>query len=171
MAVTIPLQFHKLFEHIVPYFVTRQRVWIDTWVYWTLVTKGNSNSFTELHTPKVTVTTAHIKIFSVFSSRCLVAAYKDGHSLFFGFPKCPFVNYKLLTSHNCIWKSKTKLLYDLWPTAKHLEDHDQGFFFQLNPCGPSPYVTSSVTRRRVCLLRTGFVFVKCMYLTYSVVFI
>jgi hypothetical protein len=26
------------------------------------------------------------------------------------------------------------------------------FFFQLNPCGRSPYVTSSLTRKWVCLL-------------------
>jgi hypothetical protein len=35
-----------------------------------------------------------------------------------------------------------------WP----LETHDQRFFFQLNSCGNSPYVTSSLTRRWVCLL-------------------
>jgi hypothetical protein len=47
-----------------------------------------------------------------------------------------------------------------------LEAHDQRFFFQLNPCGHSPYVISS-------LMRSGFVFyeyawpsVKCTYCTY-----
>jgi hypothetical protein len=33
---------------------------------------------------------------------------------------------------------------------KTLENHDQRFF-QLNPCGNSPYVTPSLTRRCVCL--------------------
>jgi hypothetical protein len=33
-----------------------------------------------------------------------------------------------------------------------LETHDQRFFPQLNPCGISPYVTSSMTRRWICLL-------------------
>jgi hypothetical protein len=35
--------------------------------------------------------------------------------------------------------------------VKPLETHDQ-YFYQLNPCGHSPYVTSSLTRRWVCLL-------------------
>jgi hypothetical protein len=33
-----------------------------------------------------------------------------------------------------------------------LETHDQIFFPQLNPCDISPYVTSSLTRKWVCLL-------------------
>jgi hypothetical protein len=33
-----------------------------------------------------------------------------------------------------------------------LETRDQNFFSQLNPCDISPYVTSSLTRRWVCLL-------------------
>jgi hypothetical protein len=36
--------------------------------------------------------------------------------------------------------------------AKSLEAQGEIFFFQLNPCSPSPYVTSSLTRRQVCLL-------------------
>jgi hypothetical protein len=47
-----------------------------------------------------------------------------------------------------------------------LETHDQ-FCLQLNPCGHSPYATSSLTRGRVCLLCTGLAFVKCTYRTYS----
>jgi hypothetical protein len=43
----------------------------------------------------------------------------------------------------------------------------QIYFLQLNPCGHSPYVTSSLTRGRVCLLWIGFAFVKCTYRTYS----
>jgi hypothetical protein len=35
--------------------------------------------------------------------------------------------------------------------VKPLETHDQNFFFQLNSCGNSPYVASSLTRRWVCL--------------------
>jgi hypothetical protein len=39
------------------------------------ITTSNYNSLTELHTPKITVTTAHrYKVFSVITSRCLVAA-------------------------------------------------------------------------------------------------
>jgi hypothetical protein len=51
--------------------------------------------------------------------------------------------------------------------AKPLETHYHNFFLQLNPCGHSPYVTSSLTRRWVCLLWIGFAFVKCTYRIYS----
>jgi hypothetical protein len=37
--------------------------------------------------------------------------------------------------------------------AKPLETHGQIFFSQLNTCGYSPYVTSSLTRRWVCRLQ------------------
>jgi hypothetical protein len=43
--------------------------------------------------------------------------------------------------------------------AKPLENHDQRFcFLQLNPCGHSPYVTSSLTRGWVCVLSTSLPF-------------
>jgi hypothetical protein len=45
-----------------------------------------------------------------------------------------------------------------------LETHDQRFFPQLNPCGISPYVTSSLTRRWVCLLWICLAF-RQMYLS------
>jgi hypothetical protein len=51
--------------------------------------------------------------------------------------------------------------------AKPLWVHDQRFSFRLNPCGHSPYVTSLLTRRLVCVLWICFAFVKCMYRTYS----
>jgi hypothetical protein len=41
-----------------------------------------------MHTPQITVTTAHID-FSVFTSRCLVAASNGGGAPFSGFPNCP----------------------------------------------------------------------------------
>jgi hypothetical protein len=41
------------------------------------------------------------------------------------------------------------------------------FILQMNPCRHSPYVTSSLTRGWVCLLWTGFAFVKCTYRTYG----
>jgi hypothetical protein len=48
---------------------TRNEVWICNWICWTF-TERNSNhySLTELHTPKITVTTGRIK-----SSQCLLA--------------------------------------------------------------------------------------------------
>jgi hypothetical protein len=36
--------------------------------------------------------------------------------------------------------------------VKPLDDHDQRFFFQLNSCGHSPHVTSSLMVGWVCLL-------------------
>jgi hypothetical protein len=51
------------------------------------VTTNNYDSLTELHAPKITVTTAHIKS-SVFTSRCLVVAFNGGCSTFAGFPNC-----------------------------------------------------------------------------------
>jgi hypothetical protein len=44
--------------------LTTDGVWIGNRIYWTLlhrVTTNNYDSLTELHTPKITVTTAHIK--------------------------------------------------------------------------------------------------------------
>jgi hypothetical protein len=43
--------------------MTIDGVWIGNRIYWTLtlVTTNNYDSLTELHTPKITVTTAHIK--------------------------------------------------------------------------------------------------------------
>jgi hypothetical protein len=40
------------------------------------------------------------------------------------------------------------------------------FFFQLNPWGYSPYVTSSLTSGSVCLLWIRFAFIKFTYRTY-----
>jgi hypothetical protein len=53
------------------------------------VTRNNSDSLAELHTPKITVTTAHHKVFSVFTSRCLVAASNGERSSSSGFRNCP----------------------------------------------------------------------------------
>jgi hypothetical protein len=41
-------------------------------------------------------------------------------------------------------------------------------YFQLNSCGCSPYVTSSLMREWGCLLWMGFTFVKCTHCTYSI---
>jgi hypothetical protein len=43
--------------------VTIDGVWIGNWIYWTLplVTAHNYDSLTELHTQKITVTSADIK--------------------------------------------------------------------------------------------------------------
>jgi hypothetical protein len=51
---------------------------------------------------------------------------------------------------------------------KPLENHDYSFCFQLSPFDNSPYVTSSLTKGRVCLLWIRLAFAKCTYRTYSV---
>jgi hypothetical protein len=62
-------------------------------------------------------------------------------------------------------KSKSKLFYDWRFTANQfvlasspLRPTTRLFFFQLNSCGNSPHVTSSLTRRWVCLLRICLAF-------------
>jgi hypothetical protein len=43
--------------------MTRDEVWIGNWIYWTLTlaTANNYYRHIELHTPKIAVTTAHLK--------------------------------------------------------------------------------------------------------------
>jgi hypothetical protein len=58
----------------------------------------------------------------------------------------------------CLPKSKSGSLYDWRFTANQFFlasapwDPRPDIFFQVNSCGNSPYVTSSLTRRWVCLL-------------------
>jgi hypothetical protein len=65
------------------------------------------------------------------------------------------------------WVTESDLLYDwrltanqffLVPIPVRLTIRD---IFKPNPCGYSPYLTSSLTRGNVCLLWIGFAFVKC----------
>jgi hypothetical protein len=66
---------------------------------------------------------------------------------------------------DCIAPPKSKLLYDGRFTANQfvlasspLRPTTGPFFFQLNSCGNIPYVTSSLTRRWVCLSQICLVF-------------
>jgi hypothetical protein len=69
---------------------------------------------------------------------------------------------------------KLQLLYDWRLTANQFALASSSlrlttidlFFFQVIPCSHSPYVTSSLTRRWVCLLLI-WPFVQCVYRTYS----
>jgi hypothetical protein len=118
------------------------------------VTTNNYVSLTELHCN-----------FSVFTNRCLVVAFRSGRFSSSGSPNCPRPQLLLLVFQNCnsrlIQPFKFKAKFILRPAvnrqsvhngAENLEVHEEEFFFQLNPCGHSPYVTTSLTRRRVCLL-------------------
>jgi hypothetical protein len=71
--------------------VTIDGVWISNWIYWTLtlVTTNNYDSLTKLHTPKIIVKYSTHKLFSVFTSRCLVAASNSWRSPSPGFLNCP----------------------------------------------------------------------------------
>jgi hypothetical protein len=52
------------------------------------VATNNYDILSDLHTPKIIVTTAH-KVYSVFASRCLAAAFNDGSFPSSGFPNFP----------------------------------------------------------------------------------
>jgi hypothetical protein len=102
--------------------------------------------------------------------------------------RCPCLSYQPLTAtaHNdwtaaVLWRAPIKVTFKVRVTlrravyrqsvhlgAKPLEAHDHRFF-QLNPCGHSPYATSFLTRGWVCLLWVGFVFVKWTYRTCSTI--
>jgi hypothetical protein len=82
--------------------MTIDGVWICNRIYWNLkqlVTTNNYDSLTELHTPKIIVTTTHIKS-SIFTNRCLVAASKGGRFPSSGFKNSTRPQYQLLTSHS-----------------------------------------------------------------------
>jgi hypothetical protein len=88
---------------------------------WTLkqhVTTNNYDSLTELHIPKVTVTTAHIKNFSVFTRRCLVAASSGGCCPFSGFQNCP--RPRFIASPRTARKTSLPLLRVLTLPGKHV---------------------------------------------------
>jgi hypothetical protein len=130
--------------------VTRANVWIGDRMYWTLtlVATNNCDTLSELHTPKVIVTT-------VFTSRCLAATFNAGCSLSPGFPNSPrprvpaahFSQQQFSTDNS---KSES-VLHCNWPfTANRfvltpsLLRFTTKFLFQLNSYGHSPYVTSSL---------------------------
>jgi hypothetical protein len=67
--------------------------------------------------------------------------------------------FSLSSQGSLLIEGKVNLLYDWQFTTNQfvlasscLRLTTRDFFFQLNPCSPSPYVTSSLTRRRGCLL-------------------
>jgi hypothetical protein len=81
----------------------------------TLKSTNNYDSLTELHATKITVTTAHIKMFSVYTSRYLVAAPNSGGSPSFRFPN--FSRPQLLTSHDYNSQLSLSLSLMLRPTV------------------------------------------------------
>jgi hypothetical protein len=94
----------------------------------------------------------------VFNSRFLVTDVNSGHSSAFCAQILPVRRiFPLLNSQLPLSKSQSYFTTGGLPPislgVKPLETHDQTlFFFQLNSSGNSPYVTSSLTRRWVCLV-------------------
>jgi hypothetical protein len=139
----------------------RRTDWVQTgfWIigfidHLQVVTTNNYNTIADIHTLK---SLQHTLACSVFTRRFLVTA------LTMAIPLLP-CSSPLWTAApfqlNWTSKSKWKLLY-YWRFfrlsvrlgVKPHETHDQrSFFFQLSPFCNSPYVTSSLTRRWVCLL-------------------
>jgi hypothetical protein len=111
----------------------------------------------------------HFRVHShVFSNRWLVAVSNGGRSSYSGFPNYPRPQLPAsnsngsqrlncsssLTQNQSLSQSYFRLVaysQSVRLGVKPLETHDQRFI-QLIPCGHSPYVTPSPTRRWICLL-------------------
>jgi hypothetical protein len=128
--------------------------------YWTLtlVTTCNCDSVTDLHTPKITVTTAHIKS----SQSSLAVAWWRLPTADVPFPlgsrtgpglshfSQPQLSNKLRESE-LLWDwQNTAHQYVLATSPLRLITSD---FCQLNPYDECPYVTSPLTRKWVCNLQ------------------
>jgi hypothetical protein len=120
-----------------------------------VVTTNKYNIVADLHT--LQITTAQSKSLpacSVFSKRFLVTASNHGYSSA-SVLKSSLNGGSLPTAYSSEWE----LLYDWRLTANQFVlaikpwDSRPVIFFQLNTCGYSPYVTSSVTRAWVCHLQ------------------
>jgi hypothetical protein len=87
---------------------------------------------------------------------------KSSHNFLFNHLGMPTLqNSTQYSNANFLIYSMSKLLYDWRFTAnqfvlapRRLRPTTRDFFFQLNSCGNSPYVTSSLTRRSNLLLAT-----------------
>jgi hypothetical protein len=140
--------------------------WIDDRVYWTLLIQSVATIFGSL------LYTHTLLSIHVLTSRCLATTSNGGRCPSSGFLNCH--RPQLPASHsnssqglnrscsltdpltNC---NKVKVTLRLEVTANQfiLEPNPlrlttRDLFFQLNPCSNSPYVTSSLTRRWICLL-------------------
>jgi hypothetical protein len=122
--------------------------------YTRLGTTSNYSATANLHNSQITTAPAKPFPSCCDFNRSLVTASNSGDSSATGLksslnggslPTEPLVKVKV-TLRLAVYRESFRL------GVKHLETHDQTFFFQLNSCGNSPYVTSSLTRRWVCLL-------------------
>jgi hypothetical protein len=155
-----------ILKHTQPYShvfkgVTIDGLWVGEWIHWTLYT----------HHSELQV----IRVLSLIST-----LYKTPQQPLRVFPACCVFNSRsLATTYNTEDLSASRVHFDAvrrtsrnWTVVrlkvkvtlrlavyrqsvrlgvKPLETHDQ-ISFQLSLCGNSPYVTSSLTRRWICLL-------------------
>jgi hypothetical protein len=135
-------------------------------LYTQLVTTSNYGANANLHTLQFTAT--HTQSFlarSVFTSSCLITALTIAIPLLPGsIPPWMAAIFQLnwlrvrVTLRLAVYRQSVRL------GDKPLETHDQRLFFQLNPCGQSAYVTSSLTRRWFCCLQLLLVLASAVIL-------
>jgi hypothetical protein len=117
----------------------------------------NCNSLTELHTPNIT----H-KVFSSqpdFQLSTLATNSQPFHTNLLVFSSPP--DFQLTTTGG-LPPVSSSLRQTPWDSRPEIS------FLQLNHCGNCPYVTSSLTRRWVCLLWIYLAFRQCTtYRRYS----
>jgi hypothetical protein len=151
-------------------------VWIGKWIYLPLIhTIRNYNNYSaiaNLYTLQMTTAPAKpFRVYCFFNSRSLATISNSGYpaafraQVLFSQPSVPSIDSEILTANYnsgvrvgvrvrvritlrlAVYRQSLRL------GASPLEIHDQrSFFFQLSPCGNSPHVTSSLTRRLGCLL-------------------
>jgi hypothetical protein len=124
-----------------------------------VVTTSNCNTVVNFHTLQITTAHAKSSQSAVFTGHSLVMASNSEGTLL-----APIKSSLHRPPYNSLYsksksKSKSKSLYNwrftvnqfvLAPSPSRLAI--RGFFFQLNSCGHSPYITSSLTQRWVCPL-------------------
>jgi hypothetical protein len=151
---------------------------MDDWIYWhhihtPLRTTINYSAIADTHTHARARTHAHTlslcsqpslvvswqRILTSNYTSLLVTAEHLKPTLHSPIPFLSFLlNHLRLPSPSILIVAKSKSLYDWWYTATKFILASSPLritttdYFQLNPCGNSPYVTSSPTRRWVCLL-------------------
>jgi hypothetical protein len=118
-----------------------------------LGTSSNYSAIADLHTLQITI--PHIEsspACSVFNSRFLVKDINSGGSSASRAQVLPVwrISRNWTLSVPPESESMSELLYRLAPSPLR---PTTSIFFQLNPCGRSPYVTSSLTREWVCRLQ------------------
>jgi hypothetical protein len=87
--------------------------------------------------------------------------FRLGHDRFLQSPLKLIIQKITVTLRLAVYRQSVRL------GDKPLEAHGQRFILQLNPCGHSPYVTSSLTRGSVCCLQLLLIFVSTVIIRYG----